>query len=76
MARERPSLPLWGRWHGGAVTEEVIPHFRFAEIDQKNGALYCASPAPFGGTLPFGEGFLVDMINFLKIRGLLPFGSV
>ena len=57
LARERPCLPLWGRWHGKAVTEEVLPQYEFAEIFQKTATLYRASPAPFGGTLPKGEGF-------------------
>ena len=38
-------------------TEEVLPQFEFAEIFQQNGTMYCTSPAPFGGTLPKGEGF-------------------
>ena len=39
------------------MTEEVLPQYEFAEIFQKTATLYRASPAPFGGTLPKGEGF-------------------
>ena len=38
-------------------TEEVLPQYEFAADCQQNGTLYRASPAPFGGTLPKGEGF-------------------
>ena len=38
-------------------TEEELPQYEFAESDQRNETVYCASPAPFGGTLPKGEGF-------------------
>ena len=24
--REAPYLPLWGRWHGEAVTERAVPY--------------------------------------------------
>ena len=66
--REHPCLPLWGRWHGEAVTEEVLPQYEFAESHRKNETLYRTSPAPYGGTLPKGEGF-GSMINdnFIKI---------
>ena len=57
LVRQHPSLPLWGRWHGEAVTEEVLPQYEFAESHRKNETLYRTSPAPYGGTLPFGEGF-------------------
>ena len=44
--------------HNWAVkkTEEVLPQYEFAEGYQQNGTAYCTSPAPFGGTLPKGEG--------------------
>ena len=57
LVREHPCLPLWGRWHGKAVTEEVLPQYEFAESYRKNETLYRTSPAPCGGTLPKGEGF-------------------
>ena len=57
LVREHPCLPLWGRWHGEAVTEEVLPQYEFAESHRKNETLYRTSPAPYGGTLPKGEGF-------------------
>ena len=38
-------------------TEEVLPQYEFTESYQENGTLCCTSPAPFGGTLPEGEGF-------------------
>ena len=37
-------------------TEEVLPQYGFAEDQQQYGKLYRSSPAPFGGTLPKGEG--------------------
>ena len=37
-------------------TEEVLPQYEFAEDHQQNQTGYRASPAPFGGTLPKGEG--------------------
>ena len=46
-------------------TEEVMPQYEFAAGCQQNGTLYCASPAPFGGTLPEGEGFLQFTTNYL-----------
>ena len=39
------------------MTEEVLPQYEFAESYQENGTAYRTSPAPFGGTLPKGEGF-------------------
>ena len=38
-------------------TEEVLPQYGFAARQQIIGTLYRTSPAPFGGTLPKGEGF-------------------
>ena len=43
------SLPLWGRWHGVAVTEEGSTMFQYS------GA-FLPLPPPMGGTLPKGEG--------------------
>ena len=40
-----------------AVTEEALPQYEFAENHRKNATRYRTSPAPFGGTLPKGEGF-------------------
>ena len=37
-------------------TEEVLPQYDFAKGNRKNDMLYRTSPAPFGGTLPKGEG--------------------
>ena len=48
-------LPLWGRWHGVAVTEEGGT---ISPILGSNSEFLLPSPAPFGGTLPKGEGFL------------------
>ena len=39
-------------------TEEVLPQYEFAEGYRKNRTLYRTSPAPFGGTLPKGEGIM------------------
>ena len=39
-------------------TEEVLPQYEFAESHQQNDAFYRTSPAPFGGTLPKGEGIV------------------
>ena len=52
---DEKSLPLWGRWHSAAVTEEVLPQYVFAARQRKNEILYRTSPAPCGGTLPKGE---------------------
>ena len=38
-------------------TEEVTPQYVFAHRHRKDDTLYRTSPAPFGGTLPKGEGF-------------------
>ena len=38
-------------------TEEALPQYGFAEGYQQSDTLYRTSPAPFGGTLPKGEGF-------------------
>ena len=46
-----------------AVTEEALPQYEFAENHQLNGTWYRTSPAPFGGTLPKGEGFVVQQIT-------------
>ena len=54
--RTKESLPYWGRGHGAAVTEEVLPQYVFAARQRKNETLYRTSPAPYGGTLPKGEG--------------------
>ena len=54
--RTKESLPHWGRWHGAAVTEEVLPQYVFAARQRKHETLYRTSPAPYGGTLPKGEG--------------------
>ena len=59
LVQEHPCLPLWGRWHGKAVTEEVLPQDDVAESYQQNGTAYRTSPAPCGGTLPKGEGFVL-----------------
>ena len=34
LARERPSLPLWGRWQPEGLTEEGIPQYECAEMRQ------------------------------------------
>ena len=39
-------------------TEEGLPQYDFAKGNRKNDMLYRTSPAPFGGTLPKGEGFV------------------
>ena len=44
-------------------TEEVLPQYGFAEDQQQYGKLYRSSPAPFGGTLPKGEG-LGCLLNY------------
>ena len=67
LVREHLSLPLWGRWHGAAVTEEELPQCGFAEGYQQNATWYCTSPAPYGGTLPKGEG-LGCTINYNLIK--------
>ena len=67
LVREHPSLPLWGRWHGEAVTEEVLPQYEFAESYRKNETLYRTSPAPYGGTPPKGEGFGCINTIFLNL---------
>ena len=41
---------------GPRAVEEVLPQYEFAETYRRDGGLYCSSPAPFGGTLPKGEG--------------------
>ena len=61
------SLPLWGRWHGEAVTEEVVP-FRPKRVVSRQK--YRTSPASFGGTLPKGEG-MSALGNIKKSRGSL-----
>ena len=38
------------------MTEEVCRQCEFAEMLAKIARFYCTSPAPFGGTLPKGEG--------------------
>ena len=53
-----------------AVTEEVLPQYEFAEGHQQNGILYRTSPAPFGGTLPKGEGFGCAINYNLKFSGI------
>ena len=73
--REHPSLPLWGRWHGEAVTEEVLPQYEFAESYQQNGTAYRTSPAPYGGTLPKGEGFGCTISHNLNNKAFSSFLS-
>ena len=46
------SLPLWGRWHGEAVTEEGSTMFRKI----LHFGAFLPLPPPYGGTLPKGEG--------------------
>ena len=46
-------------WGAMKKTEEVMPQYVFAQGHQKDGILYRSSPAPFGGTLPKGEGFFM-----------------
>ena len=38
------------------MTEEVLPQYVFAARQRENETLYRTSPAPYGGTLPKGEG--------------------
>ena len=42
---------------GPLAVEEVLPQYEFAERFRIIGTACCTSPAPFGGTLPKGEGF-------------------
>ena len=42
---------------GPLAVEEVLPQYKFAAGYQQNDNAYRTSPAPFGGTLPKGEGF-------------------
>ena len=47
------------------MTEEVCRQYDFAEILPYICTLYRTSPAPFGGTLPKGEGMnLRDKLKF------------
>ena len=47
------------------MTEEVCRQCEFAKMLAKNARFYCTSPAPFGGTLPKGEGTnLRDKLKF------------
>ena len=49
--------------------EEVLPQYEFAERFHINGTACCTSPAPFGGTLPKGEGlFLLTKLQFVYIK--------
>ena len=56
------------------MTEEVLPQYEFAESHQQNDILYRTSPAPFGGTLPKGEGFGCAINYNLHIPLLLGIG--
>ena len=48
------------------MTEEVCRQCEFAKMLAKNARFYCTSPAPFGGTLPKGEGMnLPDKHQFI-----------
>lgn len=49
-----PRLPLWGRWHCEAVTDEAVSLFEPVQN------LHHLTRPPFGGTLPRGEGFFVN----------------
>ena len=44
-------------------TEEVLPQYEFAESYSENNTLYRTSPAPCGGTLPKGEGFVCTLMG-------------
>ena len=44
---------------GPLAVEEVLPRYEFAEAYRKDDKLFRTSPAPFGGTLPKGEGFCI-----------------
>ena len=47
------------------MTEEVCRQCDFTEMLAKIVRFYCTSPAPFGGTLPIGEGMnLPDKLKF------------
>ena len=60
---------LWGRWHGEAVTEEVLPQYEFAEGYQQNGTLYRTSPAPLRGHPPQRGGlWLYHKLQFTMLR--------
>ena len=47
---------------GPLAVEEVLPQYGFADSLQQNRKLCRTSPAPFGGTLPKGEGFIMPDI--------------
>ena len=69
--RTKESLPYWGRWHGAAVTEEVVPQYVFAARQRKNETLYRTSPAPYGGTLPKGEGLRLRRETIIYLHNLV-----
>ena len=66
-----PHLPPGGRWHGAAVTEEVLPQYVFAARQRKNETLYRTSPAPYGGTLPKGEGLRLRRETIIYLHNLV-----
>ena len=56
LARERLAFPFG---EGGPLAvEEVLPQYEFAAGFPINDSAYRPSPAPYGGTLPKGEGFI------------------
>ena len=57
------SLPLWGRWQPGGLTDEVLTGESFL------GARFCCThltrPRLCSATLPRGEGLLYSLLHGL-----------